>query len=94
MRPYVCISVSAEEDTTIALPPNMQILSLPKSGQYDGDEVKLNIAYADLGHNTIHETIKLTIEHPQAVCSADYYNRARADIARMVAALRAQILYK
>jgi len=94
MRAYVCFSVSAEEDTTIVLPPGVKILSLPKSGEYNADEMKLKIGFDDLGHGTIHETVKLLIDHPQAVCSADYYNRARADTAKMVSALKAQILYK
>jgi transglutaminase-like putative cysteine protease len=94
MRAFYCPSVQAEEDTTIVLPPGVKILSLPKSGQYNADEMKMSIGFDDAGHGTIHETVKLTIAHPQAVCSADYYNRARGDIAKMVSALKAQILYK
>ncbi len=94
MRPYACASLTAEENTTIVLPPGIQILSLPKSGKYTAPDMMLTIDYENAGHGTIHEALKLTIEHPRAVCTADYYNRSRADFTRMVSALRAQILYK
>jgi hypothetical protein len=93
-RSYSCVSLTAEENTTIQLPPSVAILSMPKSGVYKAAEMTLTMDYQSLGHGTIHEHTKIVIDHPQAVCSADYYNRSRADLTKMVSALRAQILYK
>jgi transglutaminase-like putative cysteine protease len=94
MHAYACISVTAEENLTVNLPPGVQVLALPKSGLFSAPDMTLKVGYEDAGRGTIHENIKLVIDHPEATCTADYYNRARADLTKMMAAMRAQILYK
>jgi len=42
----------------------------------------------------LRQTARLTIEHPDATCSAEAYNRSRADLAKMMNALQRQIIYR
>lgn len=92
--PYACPSITAEEDVTIDLPNTVEITSLPRSGRLSAPGVSLDISTEKLGGNTVHQITTLHIDHPQAVCTADYYNSVHDSLKKMVAALKEQILYK
>jgi transglutaminase-like putative cysteine protease len=92
--PYACPSITAEEDVTIDLPSSVQITSLPHSGTLSAPGVSLAITTQQLKSNEVHQITTLRIDHPQAVCTADYYNSVHDSLRKMVAALKEQILYK
>ena len=92
--PYACPSVTAVEDVTIALPASVQIMSLPRSGSMNAPGVSLDISTQKLKGNTVHQITTLRIDHPDAICTADYYNSVHDSLKKMVAALKEQILYR
>lgn len=94
MRAYSCISISMDETQTISLPDDITIMSIPKDADFDESGIKLQMNYTQMGKNQVRERLVVHIDHPDAVCTADYYNRIRKPLASMVSALRAQILYK
>jgi transglutaminase-like putative cysteine protease len=92
--PYACPSITASEDVTIDLPASVTITSLPRSGTMTAPGVTLDISTSKLSGNIVHQTTTLRIDHPGAVCTADYYNSVHDSLKKMVAALKEQILYK
>lgn len=92
--PYACPSIMAEEDVTIDLPSSVEITSLPHSGSMSAPGVSLEISMQQLKSNEVRQVTTLRIDHPQAVCTADYYNSVHDSLRKMVAALKEQILYK
>ncbi|HTQ15381.1 MAG TPA: DUF3857 domain-containing protein [Rhizomicrobium sp.] len=94
LRAYSCFNITDEETTNITLPPGTQVMALPKGGEFEAPEMKLSVSYDETGHGTIRKRLRLVTDHPAPACPADYYNRARPQIAQMMAALKAQILYK
>jgi hypothetical protein len=93
-QPYLCISMTAEEDLTIHLPDTMHGVSLPQNQVLSAAGVDLSVAYAKPNAGTIHVLIKAHVDHPQASCSPAYYAQVHATLAQMIAALRAQMLYQ
>ena len=92
--PYVCPSVTAEEDVTIALPNSVQITSMPHSSTMSAPGVSLQISTEKVGANGVHQVTTVRIDHTGAVCTADYYNSVHDSLKKMVAALKEQILYQ
>jgi transglutaminase-like putative cysteine protease len=92
--PYACPSITAVEDVTIALPTSVEITSLPRSGSMNAPGVSLEISTQKLKGNTVHQITTLRIDHPDAICTADYYNSVHDSLKKMVAALKEQILYR
>ncbi len=93
-RAYFCPSVTMDENETIVLPPGVDVPSLPKDGNFERPGLKLTISYDKPAPNTVHGHAFMRIDHPQPVCAADDYNRMRKDLDPMIAALRAQIVYR
>jgi len=93
-RSWTCPSLTAEETVTVRLPKGTKIVSLPKSGDFAAKEIKLHIGYVQQSPLSVQQDVKLVLDHPGPVCSADYYNSVRSLLAQMVAALRKQIIYR
>ncbi|HEV2561948.1 MAG TPA: DUF3857 and transglutaminase domain-containing protein [Rhizomicrobium sp.] len=93
-KSYGCVSISATEDVTIEFPPGVKIMSLPKNATMRTEGMVLQLSAKKTNDNIVHEINTLHIDHPQAICTADYYNRVHEDLQKMVAALKAQILYQ
>ncbi len=91
---YACPSIAAEEDVTIDLPDSVEITSLPRSGTMRAPGVSLEVSTRQLAGNVVHQVTTLRIDHPQAVCTAAYYNSVHDTLKKMVATLKEQILYK
>ncbi len=94
IRAYFCPSITMEENDTLVLPDDVHITALPKGGNFDAAGLKLTVSYDTPAPGAVHARAFLRIEHPAPVCTADYYNSMRKELASMVGALRAQILYK
>jgi len=92
--PYACPSIAASEDVTIDLPSSVTITSLPRSATMSAPGVSLQISTEKLGGNSVRQVTSLRIDHPSAVCTADYYNSVHDSLKKMVAALKEQILYQ
>ncbi len=91
---YLCLSLTASISDTITFPKGTSFLSIPKPVDLQTEGVRLQTGFDAQTAGTVHETAKLRISHPHAVCSPEYYARVRGDLAKMVTALRTQILYK
>lgn len=91
---WVCPSLTAEETVTVELPKGTKIISVPKAGDFKAPEVRLQIGYVALSSSSLTQHVKLVLDHPGPVCSADYYNSIRPQLAKMIAALRKQIVYR
>ncbi|HEY4124263.1 MAG TPA: DUF3857 and transglutaminase domain-containing protein [Rhizomicrobium sp.] len=91
---WICPSLTAEEDTTTEFPRDTKIISLPKSETLQTKEVSLQITYATPSPSSVRQIVRLVVDHPETVCTAAYYNGVRDDLAKMVAALRKQIVYQ
>jgi transglutaminase-like putative cysteine protease len=91
---FACASFAATNVLKIELPPGVTILSLPKAADLQADGFALSEIYTQADKNTVVEKTELRMEHPEEFCTADYYTRVRPELAKMVNALRAQILYQ
>ena len=92
--PYACPSITAEEDVTIDLPPGAKISSMPRSDTLSAPGVTLEISARMQKANEVREITTARIDHPEAICTADYYNSVHDSLKKMVAALKEQILYQ
>ncbi len=93
-RSWICPSLTAEETETLELPRGVKIVSLPKSANFKAQEISLEVGYETLSPSTVRQTTRLVMDHPAPVCSAAYYNSVRGELAKMIAALRKQIVYR
>jgi hypothetical protein len=93
-RSYACPSASAEEIVTVELPKGTLIDAVPMPTKLKADDATLTIDYERLAPDKVRETARLTIEHAEAVCSAEAYNRSRGDLAKMLSAFERQVLYR
>jgi len=93
-RSYACPSTSAEAIVTVELPKGTAIDAVPAPTNLTAEGTTLAIDYQRLAPNKVRETTRLTIEHAEAVCSAQTYNHARAGLAKMLAAFERQVLYR
>jgi hypothetical protein len=91
---WICPSLTAEETVTVTLPKGTTIISLPKAGEFKAKGVRLQIGYKALSRSSLTQHVKLVLDHPGPVCSAAYYNSIRPQLAKMIAALRKQIVYR
>ncbi|HTO41284.1 MAG TPA: DUF3857 and transglutaminase domain-containing protein [Rhizomicrobium sp.] len=90
---YVCGSLNLTDETTITFPASHIITSIPKSKSLAAEDMVLTATYERDGENGVKATRTLVIDHKQATCSADYYNRVRPQLIAMNAMLNAQVLY-
>jgi len=90
---YLCPSMSRTVSDTVEFPKGTIFISLPKAVDLETEGIHLQTGFTQSG-SVVQETAKLRIDHPGTVCTPDYYARVRADMAKMVSSLRAQILYK
>jgi transglutaminase-like putative cysteine protease len=93
-KDYMCSSFTATDEETITLPEGDALTNLPKPAQIDAEGLSLTVMFEKVGPETIHVIRTLRAQHPTLVCDADYYNRTRPQLARMVGLLSAQALYK
>jgi hypothetical protein len=91
---YVCNSLVEEEHTTIQMPHGASILAMPESADLKSDGVQLTEHFQRLNDSSVEVDTELRIDHPEATCSANYYAQVHDTLAKMVGALRGQILYK
>jgi transglutaminase-like putative cysteine protease len=91
---YVCLSLDAEENATINLPPGMRLLSIPDPQSLEADGVRMQIEIDRVDARTLKESYVLKIDHPQEVCTPAYYARVHAALAKMTNALREEVIYK
>ncbi|MEJ0026877.1 MAG: DUF3857 and transglutaminase domain-containing protein [Rhizomicrobium sp.] len=92
-QPYICMSMAAEEDLTIRLPPEVHILALPHSETLSAEGVDLAMTFSHPDPATIRAELRARIDHPTSSCTPAYYARVRGALARMTSALRSEILY-
>jgi hypothetical protein len=93
-RSYACPSTTAEEVVTVELPKGTLVDAMPAPTSLKADDATLTIDYERLGPNKLRETARLTVQHAESVCSAEAYNRARGDLAKMLSAFERQVLYR
>jgi transglutaminase-like putative cysteine protease len=93
-RDYTCPSIEMEEDMTIALPANLSILSMPASETLTTEGITLKTTYEQPNARSLHARLYAIAQHPAATCTPAYYARTRGTLAKMVAALKSQILYR
>ncbi len=91
--PYICGSLHLVDETVIELPKSQIITSIPKSRSMEAKEISLKTNYERLSDQAVKATRTLIMDHPRAICSADYYNSIRPTLISMNAMLQAQMLY-
>ena len=93
-NPYVCESLSVNEDITLKFPAGVRFTSLPPSQTLRADGVVLSLDVERLDQDTLHSVTTLVLDHPHLTCSADYYAQVRPKLAEMVSALRSEVIYR
>ena len=91
---YVCASGTYREDVTVTLPASASVTTLPPSKSYVAEGAVMDVAYENPSPNVIRQRIVLKLDRSAPVCSAAGYAKIRPQLAQMVSALSAQILYK
>lgn len=91
---YVCLSLNAEESVKITLPAGVRLLSIPDSQSLDAEGVHLRTDFERTDPRTLRETFALKLDHPRQSCTAEYYSRVHASLAKMTQLLRRQVIYK
>ena len=90
----VCSSLTATDELTLTLPAGHAFTNLPKGAEVDTEGLSLTTAYERQGPETIKVTRMVKAQHAHLVCTADYYNRIRPQLMKMIGVLSAQALYK
>jgi transglutaminase-like putative cysteine protease len=91
---YLCASGKFSDTVTVTLPPGVAVMSLPPSRVVSAQDVDLRLDYQEIRPGTVRARIELIVNHPDAVCTADYYTKVRPQLSAMTSALLSQILYK
>jgi len=91
---YVCLSLAAEQETKFVFPPGFKLLSIPDPQVLTAEGVRLTTDWDRSDARTLKETIALRIDHPQATCTPEYYQRVRGTLEKMANKLREQIIYR
>jgi transglutaminase-like putative cysteine protease len=91
---YVCPSLFAEQDVTFTFPVGYRLLSIPEPQVLTTEDIRLQADFERTDARTVHEKITLKIEHPQAYCTPEYYQRVHGALGRMVNKLREQLIYR
>jgi hypothetical protein len=91
---YVCPSLLAEQEVTYTFPAGYRLLSIPDPQVLTAEDLRLQADFERTDARTVHEKITLKIEHPQASCTPEYYQRVHGALERMVNKLRQQLIYR
>jgi len=91
---YLCASGTYREDVTVTMPASANVTTLPPSKSYAAEGAVMDVAYENPAPNIIKEHIVLKLDRQGPVCSASGYAKVRPQLAQMVGALQAQVLYK
>ena len=91
---YFCLSLSAEEQIKVTLPPGVRLISIPDSQVIKAEDVRLQTDFDRTDARTLTVRFNLKIDHPQESCTPEYYARVHAALAKMANLLRQQVIYR
>jgi hypothetical protein len=91
---YACPSLNASQSSTFEFPAGVEVASVPKSVSIAIEGTDFEMHYQIKDSHTVLGSTTLRADHPRAFCTPEYYGKVRADLARIAASLRGQILYK
>jgi transglutaminase-like putative cysteine protease len=91
---YICLSLTAQENTRITFPEGYKLLSIPDPQTLTAEGIRLHTDFDRTDARTVNETVILTIEHQQATCTPEYYENAHSALVKMANTLRQQIIYR
>jgi hypothetical protein len=92
--PYMCPSATADNELTLNFPKGTSFASIPQPVSLAVEGVSLKVSYKKPAPATVHIVTSLVMDHPDATCDPAYYARVRPALAKMIAALHAQIIYR
>jgi len=91
---YVCLSLSAQEDTTIKIPEGVKLIAIPDHAVLKADGILLTTDYDRSSPQVLHETVVLKLDHPEEFCTPEYYASVHDAIQKMANLLHRQIIYR
>jgi len=91
---YICGSLSAAQEIHYAFPEGYRMLSIPDSQVLTADGVRLQIDYDRSDPRSLNFKVALRLIHPEASCTPAYYNKTRASLAKMLNALKEEVIYR
>ncbi len=91
---YLCTSLTADQDVKYVFPEGYRLLSIPDSQVFAAEGVRLQLDFDRTDARTLRMKAGLRLDHPQATCTPAYYDKVRPVLAKMVNALKEQIVYR
>jgi hypothetical protein len=91
---YVCPSYETQDETTIEFPSPIKALALPDTQKISVEGITLESKVSRVSPSGVRESMRLRLDHPSMVCTAEYYNRIHASIMKAAAILNQQIVYR
>jgi len=91
---YQCHSFKAVENTKVIFPAGTRLIAIPDSQVLKTDGINLQIDYDRPDTHTLTLALTLKVDHPEAVCTPDYYARVHASLVKMTNALHQEIIYR
>ena len=70
------------------------MLSIPDSQVLAADGIRLQLDYDRSDPHSLNFKVTLRITHPEATCTPAYYDKARASLAKMLNALKEEVIYR
>lgn len=91
---YLCTALGMTQQIHYSLPPGFRMLFIPESEVFTAEGLRLQLDYDRPTPSTLDVRAVLKLSHPAATCTPDYYARNRAAMARMLNALKAEVIYR
>jgi len=91
---YLCHSFEAVENTKVNFPAGTRLIAIPDSQSLKTDGISLQIDYDRTDPHAITFGATLKVDHPEAVCTPDYYARVHGSLVKMTNALHQEIIYR
>jgi transglutaminase-like putative cysteine protease len=91
---YVCSSLAVSQQIRYVFPPGFRLLSIPEPSDLNAEGVRLHVAFDRVDGHTLLFKADLRVSHPEAFCTPAYYAKARPALAKMLNALKEQVLYR
>jgi transglutaminase-like putative cysteine protease len=91
---FVCPTLSSSTEVRYVFPEGTKLLSIPTSQVLEGGGARLQIDYDRVASKTLTQKLSLRLSHDSAICSPADYAKLRPTLAKMLAALKEEILYR
>lgn len=91
---FVCPTLSTSTEIRYVFPQGTKFLSVPASQILESGGARLQLDYDRVDSKTLIQKVGLRLSHDGAICSPADYAKLRPTLAKMLAALKEEILYR